>query len=102
MTACLLASGDRPAGAGPTTAAVARAFFEALASGNAERFEAMARERFAPAHAGEAHAAERAEMFERMRGDFGTMTLGGVRERQRRTLALTVQRVDGDRPAGSS
>jgi CubicO group peptidase (beta-lactamase class C family) len=72
-------------------AAVASAFFDALASGNAERFEAMARDRFAPALLARRTPAERAQMVERIRGDFGTMTLGGMRNVNDEQVTLTVR-----------
>jgi CubicO group peptidase (beta-lactamase class C family) len=72
-------------------AAVAKAFFDALATGNAERFEAMARDRFAPALLARRTPAERAQMVERIRGDFGTMTLGGIRNTNDAQMVLIVR-----------
>jgi D-alanyl-D-alanine carboxypeptidase len=71
-------------------AAVGRAFFDALASGSAERFEAMARDRFAPALLARRTPAEREQLLQRIRGDFGTLTLGGVRNIDDERLTLTI------------
>ncbi len=70
--------------------AVARAFFDALASGSADRFEAMAQERYAPAALARRTPAERRQLVERIRGDFGTLTLGGVRPVGDEQLTLDV------------
>jgi D-alanyl-D-alanine carboxypeptidase len=72
----LHAGGQR--GGSPDREAVARAFFDALASGKPEQFEAMAQARFSPVLLARRTPAERAQMVERIRGDFGTMTLGGI------------------------
>lgn len=60
------------------TAAVARAFFDALATGNPERFEAMALEHYATDLLVTQTAAARRAFFDRIRGEFGTLTLEGV------------------------
>jgi D-alanyl-D-alanine carboxypeptidase len=78
-------------GGGPDTGSVARAFFDALASGKPERFEAMAQERFAPALLARRTPAERAQMVARIRGDFGTMTLGGIRNVNDEQVIVTVR-----------
>jgi D-alanyl-D-alanine carboxypeptidase len=59
--------------AGPD--AVARAVFDAMASGNADRFEAVAAERFDAGLLARRTPAERKAMLERIRGDFGALTL---------------------------
>jgi D-alanyl-D-alanine carboxypeptidase len=71
--------------------AVARAFFDALSGGKPEQFEAMAQERFAPALLARRTPAERAQMVERIRGDFGTMTLGGIRNVNDGQVTLVVR-----------
>ncbi len=75
--------------------AVARAFFEALASGDAGRFEAMARERYAPAQLARRSAEERKAFVERLRGDFGPLTLDGVRNLDDSRLTLAVSGATG-------
>src|SRR5918993_4279775 len=55
------------------------AFFAALASGQPDTFEAMARTHCTPAFLGRRPAPERAEMIRRLHDDFGTMTLDAVR-----------------------
>jgi len=60
-------------------AAVGRAFFTALASGDGAAFEAMAQERFAPALLARRSPADRAQMVQRINGEFGTLSLGGIR-----------------------
>ena len=78
-------------GGSPDLAVVARAFFDALASGSADQFEAMAQERFAPALLARRTPAERAQMVARIRGDFGTMTLGGMRNVNDGQMTLSVR-----------
>ena len=51
------------------------AFFAALASGDPDTFEAMARVHATPGFLERRPAAQRAEMVRRLRADFGTMTL---------------------------
>jgi D-alanyl-D-alanine carboxypeptidase len=75
---------------GPDLGAVARTFFDALASGNPERFEAMARERFSPTLLARRTPAERQQMLERIRSDFGTLTLGGIRNINDEQVTLAV------------
>ena len=79
---------DRGAAAGPE--AVARAFFDALARGSAAQFEAMAQERFAPETLARRTPAERAQMLERIRGDFGTLTLVSMQSAADEQLTLNV------------
>ena len=71
--------------------AVGRAVFEALAAGNPDRFEAMARERFAPTLLARRTPAERQQMLARIRGDFGAMTLDGIREVDDNQVILLVK-----------
>jgi D-alanyl-D-alanine carboxypeptidase len=78
------------AGNDAALAAIGRAFFDALASGSAERFEAMARERFAPALLARRTPAEREQLLQRIRGDFGTLSLGGIRNVNDEQVSLLV------------
>jgi CubicO group peptidase (beta-lactamase class C family) len=71
--------------------AVAHAFFDALASGSADRFEAMARERYSPSLLERRTPADRAQFLERIRGDFGALTLGGIRNIDDERLTLEVR-----------
>jgi CubicO group peptidase (beta-lactamase class C family) len=80
-------------GSGP--GAVARAFFDALASGSAERFEAMAKERYAAPLLERRTPQERAEFVARIRDDFGTLTLGGIRNVNDEQLTLQVRGSSG-------
>jgi CubicO group peptidase (beta-lactamase class C family) len=57
------------------------AFFQALASGDAAKYEAMAREHFGPDFLARRTPEERKQMVERVRADFGTLSLGGVQVR---------------------
>jgi D-alanyl-D-alanine carboxypeptidase len=72
-----------------------RALFEALSGGSAERFEAMAQEAFAPEMLARRSPQERRELFERIREDFGAMTLGDVRAVNGETVELTVKGASG-------
>jgi D-alanyl-D-alanine carboxypeptidase len=70
-------------GQGPGSQAKARidAFFQALASGDAAKYEAMAREHFTPDYLAQRTAEQRRQFVERVKGDFGTPTLTGVQVR---------------------
>ena len=72
---------DVQAGVGKTRV---DAFFKALASGNPDTFEAMAKEHYAPDLLARRTPADRKQMVERIRGDFGQLTLGRDREAPRR------------------
>jgi D-alanyl-D-alanine carboxypeptidase len=78
---------DKGADFGP----VARAYFDALASGDPVRYEAMAQERFDWALLARRTAADRRNMLERIRGDFGQLTLGGVQNINDEKLTLMVR-----------
>ena len=67
---------DVQAGVGKTRV---DAFFKALASGNPDTFEAMAKEHYAPELLARRTPADRKQMVERIRGDFGQLTLGRMR-----------------------
>lgn len=64
----------------PTPEARARvdAFFQALASGDPDRFEAMAQEHFTPDLLAKLTPTERKALLERICEDFGTLTLGAI------------------------
>src|SRR3990172_10775569 len=68
-------------GPGPQVKARIDAFFEALASGDPAKFEAMAREHFTPDHLAQRTADQRRQFVERVNGDFGAPTLAGVQVR---------------------
>ena len=57
----------------------ADAFFAAVSSGDPAQFEAMAAKTFAPDMLARRTAAQRREMIERLKDDFGQMKLTGVR-----------------------
>src|SRR5512147_944889 len=63
----------------PQVKARADAFFRALASGDADKYEAMAREHFEPAFLARRSPDERKALVARVHADFGAMTLVGVR-----------------------
>lgn len=74
-----------PAGSGqgpdPQVKARIDAFFQALASGDAARYEAMAREHFTPDYLAQRTAEQRRQFVERVKDDFGTPALTGVQVR---------------------
>ena len=86
---------DVQAGVGKTRV---DAFFKALASGNPDTFEAMAKEHYAPELLARRTPADRKQMVERIRADFGQMTLGEDREEQGRPG--DARRARRDRDAG--
>ena len=55
------------------------AFVEALRGSSADAYEAMAQAHFSPALLARAAPADRRAMFERLRGDFGAITVASVR-----------------------
>ena len=61
----------------------ADAFFKALASGDPDAFEAMANKHYTPETLARRTPAERRQMVERFKADFGQLTLG--EESSRRT-----------------
>jgi CubicO group peptidase (beta-lactamase class C family) len=64
----------------PTPEARARvdAFFQALAGGDPDKFEAMARENYTPELLAKRTPAERKGLLDRIKRDFGTLALGSV------------------------
>lgn len=85
ITLCLLAWAGLVSAQAPSSAPdldVRRrvdAFFEALASGQPATFEAMARDHCTPAFLERRTPADRAQMIQRLRSDFGSMRLEAVR-----------------------
>jgi CubicO group peptidase (beta-lactamase class C family) len=71
------------------------AFFKALSGGDADAFEAMAREHFQPEMLARRTPADRRQMVERLRGDFGPMTLERVERRPDGTATLAVRGATG-------
>jgi D-alanyl-D-alanine carboxypeptidase len=65
----------------PDVRALLDAFMKAFNSGSATEWEAMARERFSADHLAKRPADERKQMYEKLRADFGAVTLGQVRRR---------------------
>ena len=55
------------------------AFVAALTSGTADRFEAMAQQHFAPALLARRSAADRRTMVEKLRSDFGAISVASIR-----------------------
>ncbi|MGE5360378.1 MAG: serine hydrolase domain-containing protein [Bacteroidales bacterium] len=79
----------------PQVKARVDAFFAALASGDAEKFEAMARENFEPAYLARRSADERKALVARIHADFGEMTLAGVRAEAGGPAVLDVRGATG-------
>lgn len=79
----------QPGASGP--GAVARAFFDALATGNPERFEAMAGEQFAPGLMARRTPDDRKRLIERIIADFGQLTLDGIRKTGDDRITLVVR-----------
>jgi CubicO group peptidase (beta-lactamase class C family) len=77
----------------PTAEARARvdAFFEALRSGDPDRFEAMAKENYMPEFLAKRTPAERRDLVTRIRDDFGALTLGAVQMKDADTVECTIQ-----------
>jgi CubicO group peptidase (beta-lactamase class C family) len=82
-------------GAGPAAQARVDAFFRALSSGVPETYEAMAREHFAPSLLARRTAEERQGMVERIRADFGALTLAGEQADEGGTVELTIRGATG-------
>lgn len=83
---------ERPAG---PARAHADAFLEALASGDARRFEAMAKEHFTPELYGRRTAQDRGQMVARVRADFGTLTVTSLDRRAGGPMTLDVRGTTG-------
>jgi len=71
------------------------AFFRALASGDADSFEAMAKEHFEPAMLARRTPADRKQMVERVKADFGQMTLETIDRRADGPVKLRVRGTTG-------
>ena len=83
---------DVQAGVGKTRV---DAFFKALASGNSDTFEAMAKEHYAPDLLARRTPADRKQMVERIRADFGQMTLGRIEKSPDGPVTLAVRGATG-------
>ncbi len=83
---------DVQAGVGKTRV---DAFFKALASGNPDTFEAMAKEHYAPDLLARRTPADRKQMVERIRADFGQMTLGRIEKSTDGPVTLAVRGATG-------
>ncbi len=77
-------------GPDPQVRARMDAFTSALASGDADKYEAMARENFAPDFLARRTAAERRQFLERLRADFGQTTVSRVTTNDGQTFSLRV------------
>jgi CubicO group peptidase (beta-lactamase class C family) len=77
----------------PTPEAQVRvdAFFQALASGDPEKFESMAHENYTPEMLAGRTPAERKGLAQRIRDDFGTLALGAVQMLDANTVAFTIR-----------
>lgn len=97
IVAGLMIAGGAVAAAQPPVAGKQHvdAFFKALASGNPEAFEAMAQEHYAPELLARRTPAERKQMVERVRGDFGAMTLVSMDRRKDGPFTLVVRGATG-------
>jgi D-alanyl-D-alanine carboxypeptidase len=80
----------------PNADARVDAFFEALSSGSAVRFEAMAQENFSPEALKRRSVDDRKQMVERVHADFGALTRVGERVREGGTFELTVRGKRGE------
>jgi CubicO group peptidase (beta-lactamase class C family) len=81
----------------PTPEARARvdAFFLALASGDADKYEAMARENFTPDFLARRTPEERKSLLERIREDFGTLSLSAVQMSGPKTVVFAIKGTTG-------
>jgi D-alanyl-D-alanine carboxypeptidase len=66
------------------------AFVEALASGDADRYESMARQNFSPEFLSARSAEQRRQFVERLRADFGRPTVNSVRTTDGEHFSLAV------------
>lgn len=71
------------------------AFFRALASGNADAFEAMAKEHLEPEMLARRTPADRTQMVARVKADFGEMTLDTIDRRTDGPVKLRVRGTTG-------
>ncbi|MBK5298789.1 MAG: beta-lactamase family protein [Vicinamibacteria bacterium] len=71
------------------------AFFKALASGAPDTFEAMAKEHYAPELLARRTPADRTQMVERIRADFGQLTLGTIERSKDGPVTLSVRGATG-------
>ena len=83
---------DVPAGMGKQRV---DAFFTALASGDPVAFEAMAKAHYMPELLARRTPADRKQMVERIRGDFGQLTLGRIEKRRDGPVTLEVRGATG-------
>jgi CubicO group peptidase (beta-lactamase class C family) len=82
---------------GPDPAVKSRldAFVAALGSGDADRYEAMAKEAFAPEFLAKRTAADRRQFVQRVHGDFGALTVQRVLRNPEGMLTLHVRGATG-------
>lgn len=71
------------------------AFFKALSSGDADAFEAMAKEHFQPETLARRTPQDRKTLVERIRADFGQLTLDRMERRPDGTVTLAVRGTTG-------
>jgi len=98
FTVALVAAGGHPAAAQrPELAARAAAYVKALSSGSPEQFEAMAKDNFTPdllAHP----ADERRQMVERIRSDFGVLSVAAEEATSPTHVDLTMKSATNPMP----
>jgi CubicO group peptidase (beta-lactamase class C family) len=85
----------RAQGPAPSPRSRAEAFFAALASGSPDQFEAMAQAQCTPGFLTRRSADERRAMVERIRADFGALTLATLEQPDADHVALTVRGATG-------
>jgi hypothetical protein len=88
-------AGAGSAGPAPNVPPRADAFFRALASGDPERYETMARENFTPELLGSRTVSDRRKAFEQIRVDFGQMTLASAQTPTADTIVLVIHGATG-------
>jgi D-alanyl-D-alanine carboxypeptidase len=89
------ADGVSRQGLPPQAQARIDAFVQSLSSGDAARFEAMAREHYAPEFLAQRTAEQRKQFLDRLTGDFGTLSFGGVEAREGEPVRVAVRGAKG-------
>jgi D-alanyl-D-alanine carboxypeptidase len=79
LTAGAVPLAQQMGGPDPEVRAHVDAFVAVLKGGTADQYEAMAQQHFAPALLARGTPADRRALFERIRGDFGAITVSGIR-----------------------
>lgn len=79
LAAAAAPSAQQRGGPDPETRARVDAFVAVLTGGTADQFEAMAQQHFAPPLLARRSVADRRTLFEKLRSDFGTITVESIR-----------------------